>query len=131
MGQVGVDDGAPFRDTGVARHRYPPWGYGVDATSRTMLQRRMSCHLCDDAVPSFFKNLPQKALWERVRVRGFVPGTAGALTPALSRGERELYKNSALSFIYHMQYCFITAGKFMVLLVLYGNQCRRHGCSDH
>jgi hypothetical protein len=26
-----------------------------------MPQRRVSCHLCDAVVPSFFKNLPQKA----------------------------------------------------------------------
>jgi hypothetical protein len=27
---------------------------------------------------------------ERVRVRGFIPGASGTLTPALSRWEREL-----------------------------------------
>jgi len=30
------------------------------------------------------------SLWERVRVRGFVPRPAGPLTPALSLGEKEL-----------------------------------------
>src|SRR4029453_16788232 len=50
----------PFGHTGVARHQYPPWGDGSDATSHTMPNRGVSCHLCDDVVPSFFKNLPQK-----------------------------------------------------------------------
>src|SRR4029434_8654180 len=46
--------------TGVARHRYPPWGYGRDATAHTMPHRGVSCHLFDAVVPSFFKNLLQK-----------------------------------------------------------------------
>src|SRR5438093_9778215 len=66
-GHVGVDDGGPFSATGVARHRYPPGGYGVDATSHTMPHRGVSCHFCDHVVPSFFKNLPQKG----VMVQGY------------------------------------------------------------
>src|SRR5262245_18056237 len=62
MGQVGLDDRGPFGHTGVARHRYPPWGYGRDATAHTMPHRGVSCHLFDDVVPSFFKNLLQKVL---------------------------------------------------------------------
>jgi hypothetical protein len=60
MGQVGLDDCRPFGHTGMARHRYPPWGDGRDATSHTMPHRGGSCHLLDDVVPSFFKNLLQK-----------------------------------------------------------------------
>jgi hypothetical protein len=42
------------------------------------------------------------SLWERVRVRGFVPGPPGPLPPALSRREKELgppadYQRGALS----------------------------------
>jgi hypothetical protein len=58
---VGLDDRRPFGHTGVARHRCPPWGYGIDATSHTMPHRGVSCHLSYDVVPSFTKNLPQKA----------------------------------------------------------------------
>jgi hypothetical protein len=72
-GQVGTDYGGPFGHTGVARHPYPPWGDGSDATSHTMPHRGVSCHLCDAVVPSFFKTLPQKAgggeAWLRPRPR--------------------------------------------------------------
>src|SRR5262249_12931743 len=62
VGQVGPDDRRPFGDTGVARHRDPPWGDGSNATSHTMPHRGVSCHLLYAVVPSFFKNLLQKAL---------------------------------------------------------------------
>jgi hypothetical protein len=60
MGQVGLDERGPCGHTGVARQRYPPGGYGRDATAHTMPHRGVSCHLFDDVVPSFFKNLLQK-----------------------------------------------------------------------
>src|SRR5262249_38086645 len=69
--QVGLDDLGPFEHTGVARHQYPPWGYGVDATAHTMPQSRVSCHLCDAVAPSFFKNLLQKARWGEVLETAF------------------------------------------------------------
>src|SRR5262249_11163382 len=37
------------------------------------------------------------SLWERVRVRGFVPRAAGPLTPALSRREGELRERTVAS----------------------------------
>ena len=59
MGQVGVDDCGPFSDAGwqdigvllggMGKRNFP-----YDAPEE------VSCHLCDDGVPSFFKNLPQK-----------------------------------------------------------------------
>src|SRR3982751_146699 len=61
MRQAGLDNHSPFGNTGVARHRCPPWEYGIDATAHTMPHRGVSCHLFDDVVPSFFKNLLQKA----------------------------------------------------------------------
>ena len=60
VGQVGLDNRRPFGDTGVARHRDPPWGDGSKATSHTMPHRGVSCHLLYAVVPSFFKNLLQK-----------------------------------------------------------------------
>src|SRR6516225_2514675 len=62
MGQVGVDDGGPFGDTGVARHTNPPWSNGREATSHTLPHRGVSCHLFYTVVPSFFTDLLQKAL---------------------------------------------------------------------
>src|SRR5262249_26323671 len=60
MGQMCLNNGAPLGDTGVTRHRYPPWGDGSHATSHTMPHRGVSCHLLYAVVPSFFKNLLQK-----------------------------------------------------------------------
>ena len=45
VGQVGLDGHGPFGHTGVARHQYPPWGDGSEATSHTMPRRGVSCHL--------------------------------------------------------------------------------------
>src|SRR5207244_11137702 len=45
MGQMGLNGHGPFGHTGVARHRYPPWGYGINAISHTMPYRGVSCHL--------------------------------------------------------------------------------------
>src|SRR5262245_44526769 len=60
MGQVRLDNAGPFGHTGVARHPYPPWGDGSEATSHTMPHRGVSCHLLYAVVPSCFKNLLQK-----------------------------------------------------------------------
>src|SRR5215475_10278790 len=60
MGQVGVDDGGPCGDPGVARHTNPPWSNGREATSHTLPHRGVSCHLFYTVVPSFFTDLLQK-----------------------------------------------------------------------
>src|SRR5262249_34868781 len=61
MGHVRLDNGGPFGHTGVARQPYPPWGEGSEATSHTMPHSGGACHLLYAVVPSFFKNLLQKA----------------------------------------------------------------------
>src|SRR5262245_37570336 len=60
MGQMCLNNGGPFGHTGVARHPYPPWGDGSNATSHTMPHRGESCHLLYAVVLSFFQNLLQK-----------------------------------------------------------------------
>jgi hypothetical protein len=103
MGQVGADERGPCGDTGMTRHRDPPWGDGSNAISHTMPSRGMSCHLCNDVVPSFFKNLPQKGeglplCHERRDASGSVrhgPPRAGGAHRPIQRGLRDLHPQKA------------------------------------
>src|SRR5207302_851276 len=59
-GQVGVDYCRPFSCTGVASHRYPPWGDGRDAISHTMPHGGASCPLFDVSSRHVSKPYPRK-----------------------------------------------------------------------
>src|SRR5438132_1479382 len=59
-GQVGVDYCRPFSYTGVASHRYPPWGDGRDAISHTMPHGGVSCPLFDVSSRHVSKTYPRK-----------------------------------------------------------------------
>src|SRR5262249_35240454 len=91
MGQVRLDNDGPFGHTGVARHPYPPWGDGSEATSHTMPSRGGSCHLLYAVVPSFFKNLLQKGYageGASISIKGLqatASSVRSCLAPAFSR----------------------------------------------
>src|SRR5712692_10373848 len=55
------------------------------------------------------------SLWERVRVRGFVPEPAGPSPPALSRGERELYALLEVAHLYRARVAPATPGQYNAL----------------
>src|SRR4030095_11642621 len=76
------DDGTPFDHTGVARHGYPPGGYRVDATAYTLPHSGVSCHLFNDGILSFFKDLPQKGSLNEEAL-SLEPGTLDPLSTRL------------------------------------------------